>query len=143
VRGDGDLVRGVLVMLAACCVVLPISATVGSAAWLFPLWIVGGVFNGGLNTFSAVAMGSRVPEHARGRAFATLNAAIQGAAMFGYIAGGLLVGRLPTRPLVAGLGVAGLLVVAVLMRSVTRTARRERVAESEEPEANATVPAAA
>jgi MFS family permease len=142
-RGDGNLVRGVLLMLGACCAVLPISATVGAVGWLFPLWIIGGVFNGGLNTFSAVVMGSRVPEHARGRAFAALNGAVQGAAMFGYLAGGLLVGHVPTRPLVAGLGIGGLLVVAVLSPSVARAARRERAATSRATATAATIPAAA
>jgi MFS family permease len=142
-RGDGNLVRGVLLMLGACCAVLPISATVGAVGWLFPLWIIGGVFNGGLNTFSAVVMGGRVPEHARGRAFAALNGAVQGAAMFGYLAGGLLVGHVPTRPLVAGLGIGGMLVVAVLSPSVARAARRERAATSRATATAATIPAAA
>jgi MFS family permease len=142
-RGDGNLVRGVLLMLGACCAVLPISATVGAVGWLFPLWIMGGVFNGGLNTFSAVVMGGRVPEHARGRAFAALNGAVQGAAMFGYLAGGLLVGHVPTRPLVAGLGIGGMLVVAVLSPSVARAARRERAATSRATATAATIPAAA
>jgi MFS family permease len=140
-RGDGGLVWGVLVMLGACCAVLPLAATVGAVGLLFPLWIIGGVFNGGMNTFSAVVMGRRVPEHMRGRAFATLGASVQGAGMAGYLAGGVLVEHLPIRPLVAGLGLAGLLVVAALMPSVARTARRERSAV---PEATlATVPAAA
>ncbi|HEY2947210.1 MAG TPA: MFS transporter [Micromonosporaceae bacterium] len=141
VHGDGGLVWGVLLMLGACCVAVAVSATVGAVGWLFPLWIIGGIFNGGMNTFSAVIMGTRVPEAMRGRAFAVLSASVQGAAMFGYLAGGALVGTVPTRPLVAGLGLTGMVVVAVLMPSVLRTARRER---RESPTAApATVPAVA
>ncbi|HEY3009453.1 MAG TPA: MFS transporter [Micromonosporaceae bacterium] len=142
VRGDGGLVWGVLLMLGACCAAVSASATAGAVGWLFPLWIIGGVFNGGMNTFSAVVMGTRVPEVMRGRAFATLNASVQGAAMFGYLVGGALVGHVPTRLLVAALGLAGMLVVAVLVPSVLRAARREQRVATEAPEAMlATVPA--
>jgi MFS family permease len=130
-RDDAGLVRGVLLMLGVCCVTVATSASVAAAGWLFPLWILGGIFNGGMNTFSAVVMGTRVPEAMRGRAFATLNASVQGAAMFGYLAGGALIGHVPIRPLVASLGVAGMLVVAVLTPSVAATARRERRATPE------------
>ena len=65
---------------------------------------------------------------ARGRAFAVQGAAIQGAGMFGYLAGGLLLEQFAPRPLIAACGLAGLVVVAVVAVPVTRAVRGERKA---------------
>jgi MFS family permease len=125
-RDDAALVGGVLVLLGATCLILPVAAVVGTVGWLIPLWLVGGAFNGGTNVFSGVLMSSRVPDEVRGRAFATLGASVQGAGMAGYFAGGVLADQVPIRPLIVGLGLAGLAVVAVLALPVVRITRRER-----------------
>lgn len=125
-RDDAALVGGILLLLGATCLVLPVAAVVGAVGWLIPLWVVGGAFNGGENVFAGVVVGNRVPEAVLGRAFATLGGAIQGASMAGYLAGGVLADRVPIRPLVAGLGVAGLVVVLWLVVPVVRMTRRER-----------------
>ncbi|MEQ4303725.1 MFS transporter [Plantactinospora sp. B6F1] len=125
-RDDGALVKGVLGMLGAACLLVGLGATVPAAGWLLPLWLVGGVANGGLNVFSNLVLANRVPPEARGRAFAAQGAAIQGAGMFGYLAGGLLLTGFPPRPLVAATGLAGLAVVAAVTPVVLRAARRER-----------------
>ena len=62
----------------------------------------------------------------RGRAFAVQGAAIQGAGMFGFLAGGLLLEGFAPRPFVAVCGLAGLVVVAAIAVPVTRAVRRER-----------------
>ena len=125
-RDDAALVRGVLLLLAGMCATLPAASIVGSAGWLVPLWMITGLLNGGMNVFAGVVMAIRVPEAVRGRAFATLGASVQAAAIAGYFAGGVLVELLPVRPTVAGLGVVGLVVVAALAAPVLRAIRRER-----------------
>jgi MFS family permease len=125
-RDDGALVYGLLAVLAVMCATLPAAASVGAAGWLVPLWIVGGMGNGGVNVFANVLVAHRIPDRARGRAYATVGAAVQGAALAGYAAGGPLVDLLPIRPLVAGIGTAGLIVVAMLVPTVVRSVRSER-----------------
>ncbi|GAA4438487.1 MFS transporter [Phytohabitans houttuyneae] len=123
---DGALVNGLVLMLGLCCAAVLAGAAVPAIGWLVPLWLAGGVLNGGLNVFLAMVMARRVPAEARGRAFAAQGAAIQGAGMIGYLAGGLLLESFAPRPLIAGCGLAGLLVVALVAVPVTRAVTRER-----------------
>jgi MFS family permease len=71
-----------------------------------------------------------VPAAVRGQAFATFGAAIQGASMIGYLAGGALLEGFAPRPLVAAAGIAGLAVVAPLMLLVRRSVRQDGVTPS-------------
>ncbi|MER5456774.1 MFS transporter [Micromonospora sp. NPDC002389] len=130
---DGALVQGGLLLLAGCCLMVLISVTVPTALLLVPIWLVGGLCNGGDNVFNNIVLARRVPEAARGRAFAALGAAVQGAAMFGYLVGGLLLEVTEPRPLIAGCGVAGLLVLLAFAGPVRRTVRAERARRSEQP----------
>jgi MFS family permease len=125
---DGALVNGLVLMLGLCCAAVLAGAAVPGVGWLVPLWLAGGVLNGGLNVFLAMVMARRVPAEARGRAFAVQGAAIQGAGMFGYLAGGLLLEGFAPRPLIALCGLAGLVVVAVVAVPVARAVRGERKA---------------
>ncbi|MEH1012376.1 MFS transporter [Micromonospora sp. CPCC 206060] len=123
---DGALVRAALVLLGGCCLMVLAGATVPNAQLLVPLWLIGGLCNGGDNVFSNVVLARRVPEAARGRAFAALGAAIQGASMIGFLIGGLLLEFFAPRPLIAAAGLAGLLVIVALWVPVARIVRRER-----------------
>ncbi|MEE6261193.1 MFS transporter [Plantactinospora sonchi] len=125
VPDDGARVWGVLAMLGLACLAVLAGATVPTAGWLIPLWLLGGVANGGLNVFSNLVMVERVPPAVRGRAYATQNAAIQGAGMLGYLAGGLLLARFAPRPLVAATGLTGLAVILMVVPVVLRAVRRE------------------
>ncbi|MEV4758162.1 MFS transporter [Micromonospora sp. NPDC049559] len=127
---DGVLVRTMLALLGGCCLMVLAAAAVPEARYLIPLWLVGGICNGGVSVFSNVVMAHRVPPAARGRAFAALGAALQGASMLGYLIGGVLLESFPPRPLVAVAGLAGLAVLAFLVPPVQRTVRRERTARS-------------
>ncbi|MGS2613804.1 MFS transporter [Micromonospora sp. LZ34] len=120
---DGALVGAGLALLGGCCLMVLASAAVPAALLLVPIWLVGGVLNGGNNVFDTVLLARRVPEAARGRAFASFGASVQGAAMVGYLAGGLLLEVAAPRPLVAGCGVAGLLVVAAVALPLRRAVR--------------------
>ncbi|MEV4689509.1 MFS transporter [Micromonospora echinospora] len=123
---DGALLGAGLVLLGGCCLAVLVSAAVPSAWLLVPIWLLGGVGNGGDNVFNNLLLARRVPEAARGRAFAVFGAAAQGAAMGGYLVGGLLLEVAGPRALIAGCGVAGLLVVVALLGPVRRAVRAER-----------------
>jgi MFS family permease len=128
---DGSLVLATLAMLGGCSLMVLAASAVSAAPLLIPLWLVGGAFNGGDNVFSNVVTARRVPPEARGRAFAALGAAIQGASMLGYLLGGVLLDRIAPRPLVAAAGTAGLLVVVVSAVPVRRAVRRSRTVSGE------------
>ncbi|MBY8871920.1 MFS transporter [Micromonospora sp. PLK6-60] len=121
---DGALVYGVLTTLGGCALMVVCAAFVPAAGFLIPLWLVGGAANGGDNVFANLLTARRVPEAARGRAYAVNGAAVQGGSMTGYLIGGALLTVLPPRPVIAGLGVAGLLVVATFVPFVVRAVRR-------------------
>ncbi|WIM96764.1 MFS transporter [Actinoplanes oblitus] len=126
-------VRVVLGLLAGSCVAVLAAATVTSAGWLVPLWILGGACNGGLNVCLAVIVAGRVPSEAHGRAFAVVSAVVQGAGLLGYLLAGPLVERFDTRVLVAGAGAAGLL-AAVACWPLVRREPPDDAVTSEGPE---------
>ncbi|RAN98472.1 MFS transporter [Micromonospora noduli] len=121
---DAGLVRGVLATLAVCSLMVLLASTVPAAGVLVPLWLVGGAANGGENVFANLLTARRVPEAMRARAYASYGAAVQGGSMAGFLIGGALLAVVPPRPLIAGAGVVGLLVVLVFVPFVTRAVRR-------------------
>jgi MFS family permease len=121
-RDDGAAVQGMLAMLAGTSVMIAASAAVPGVLWLLPLWLVGGALNGGENVVSNVLIGRRVAPEVRGRAFASFVGTIQGAAMVGYFAGGLLLEVAGPRLLVALAGLAGVSMVALFVIPVRRAA---------------------
>ncbi|MFU8851737.1 MFS transporter [Micromonospora sp. SL1-18] len=131
---DGALLGAGLALLGGCCLAVLASAAVPSAWLLVPIWLAGGVGNGGDNVFNNLLLARRVPEAARGRAFAVFGAAVQGAGMAGYLAGGLLLAVAEPRPLFVGCGVVGLLVVAAVAAPVRRAVRAERATAPRPPE---------
>lgn len=121
--GAGRLVQLSLLLAAATCAVVLAAAGAWHALLLLPLWLIGGICNGGINVFTTVVMAERVPAAARGRAFASMGAAVQGAGMVGFAIGGPLVDRFEPRPLVAAAGLAGLVAVALCLPAVRRAGR--------------------
>ncbi|MEU8126221.1 MFS transporter [Micromonospora sp. NPDC049049] len=121
---DGALVRGVLATLAVCSLMVLLAATVPAAGVLVPLWVVGGAANGGENVFANLLTARRVPEAMRARAYASYGAAVQGGSMAGFLIGGALLAVVPPRPLIAGAGVVGLLVVLAFVPVLAGAARR-------------------
>lgn len=115
-------VRGLLLISAAICVPMLAAAGVGSAGWLVPLWLLGGIGNAGANVYVMVIIADRTGKAVRGRAFAVTAAAFQGAGLAGLLLAGPLVERFEPRPLVAASAVLGLvtaLVCLVLVRPAT------------------------
>ncbi|MFI6227417.1 MFS transporter [Micromonospora echinospora] len=123
---DATLLWGGLVLLAVCCLMVLVGAVVPVALLVVPCWLLGGLANGGDSVLNNLLLARRVPEAARGRAFAVFGGATQGAAMVGYLVGGLAMEVAAPRPLVAACGVAGLLVVVVFVVPVARAARSDR-----------------
>jgi MFS family permease len=127
---DAALLWGGLVLLAACCLMVLVGAVVPTALLVVPCWLLGGIANGGDSVLNNLLLTRRVPEAARGRAFAVFGGATQGAAMVGYLIGGLALEAAGPRPLVAVCGVAGLLVVAAFVVPAARAVRSDRQSRS-------------
>jgi MFS family permease len=121
---SGRLVQASLVFAGITCLAVLAGAAVGDAWQLMPLWLVGGAANGAINVILNLVLAERVPERARGRAFAAMGSALQGAGMVGFLVGGPLVEHFAPRPLVAAAGVGGLIAVLICL-PVVRRARRE------------------
>jgi MFS family permease len=124
---DCVLGQGSLLLLAGSCVAVLAAAAVPAVGWLIPIWLVGGITNGGENTVLTVLMARRAPEEVRGRAFAQLAGVAQGGSVVGYLLGGVLLAWITPRPIVAMAGAAGLLVIAAVAGPVMRAARRDGV----------------
>ncbi|MEU8219692.1 MFS transporter [Micromonospora taraxaci] len=128
---DAALIRGVLASLAVCSLLVLLAAGVPTAGLLVPLWLVAGAANGGENVFANLLTSRRVPEAMRGRAYASYGAAVQGGSMAGYLVGGVLLTAVSPRPLIAGAGLAGLLVVLAFVPVVARAVRRSSSGEAD------------
>ncbi|MGW3897770.1 MFS transporter [Micromonospora profundi] len=128
---DGWLVRGVLVTLAGCSLMVLLASTVPTATLLVPLWLVAGAANGAQNVFANLLTARRAPESMRARAYASYGAAVQGGSMTGYLLGGLLLTVVSPRPLIAAAGAAGLLVALAFVPIVARAVRRPAIEDRE------------
>jgi MFS family permease len=126
---DGTVALGIVALLAGVSVVLLTSATVPTVWWLYPLWILGGLANGGLNVGINVLIPRRVPAAVRGRALGLLVGVVNAANVCGFLLGGALLERFSVRPVIAGAGLAGVLAVAATAVPVLQAVRREAGAE--------------
>jgi MFS family permease len=113
-------VRMLLALMAGSCVPVLLGAAVPTALLLVPLWVFGGICNGGINVGTMVIIADRAPAGARGRAYAAMNSAVQGAGMVGLFAAGPLLEFFAPRPLVAAAGAAGLLATLACLPMVRR-----------------------
>jgi len=124
---DGHLVAGMMGMLGGTCLAVLVSAAAPGVWLVVVLWLAGGLLNGGLGVFANLFVARRVPERARGRAFAALTAATNGGSMLGYVVAGALLGPFSPRALVFAFGLAGTLTVVAVALPVARAIRHERV----------------
>jgi MFS family permease len=122
--GDRGLVTLSVVIIGVFGVVMLGMAGAPTVAWLVPLYLVGGLSNGGINLIGGVLQGRRVEPSARGRVNAAIGGGINAGVLVGFVIGGLLLRAIDPRMLFAVTGVAGLLVAAVLAAPVLRTASR-------------------
>ena len=135
--GDAGLAAGMLVTLAGMAAMFLLASTVPAVAWLIPIYLVSGVFNGGMNTIANLLIARRVPDRARGRAYGTWVGVANGAVAVGYLISGPLLQVLSPRQIVAAAGVAGLLAIAALGVPILRAARTARTAPEPEFAASA------
>jgi MFS family permease len=126
----GRLVRLSLLLMGVLCAMVGAAAGVGTVLVLVPLWVVGGLCNGGLNVCTNLVIAHRVPAGTRGRAFATMGSAVQGAGMIGFLVAGPLVDRFDPRVLVLAAGLAGLAAVLACVPPVRRAVRSEPPADA-------------
>lgn len=139
---DGTVALGIVAVLAGVSVALLASATVPTVWWLYPLWILGGLANGGLNVGINVLIPRRVPAAVRGRALGILVGVVNAANVCGFLLGGVLLERFTARPVIAGAGLAGVVAVAATAVPVLRAVRREAGAEGAAGSLVASEPAA-
>ncbi|GIF19905.1 MFS family permease [Actinoplanes tereljensis] len=130
-------VPALMLITAGSCVPLFAGALVTGATALIPLWLIGGVFNAGINVFVMVIIAGRVPSAAHGRAFAAVTSAMQTAGLLGLAAAGPLVEHVDPRWLVAATGAIGLTASLIGFPLVRRESVKVGV---ESPEARAVAP---
>lgn len=123
---DGALGLTMVGLLGTSCVLLAAAGRVPAVGWLIPLWIAGGLTNGGENTVAGVLLGRRAPAEQRGRAFATAGAVIHATSLVGFVLGGALVEVVAPGTLMTAAGLVGLAVTAGFAVPVWRAAVRER-----------------
>jgi MFS family permease len=132
--GDAGLAVVMVVTLAGMSTMFVLASTVPTVAWLIPIYLISGVFNGAMNTVANLIIARRVPKRARGRAYGTWVAAANGAVAVGYLISGPLLQVLTPRQAVAAAGVTGLLVIAALGVPILTAARSARTAPAAEPD---------
>ena len=118
--------KGLAFLLIAAGVVFVASAAAPNVGWLLPIWLVGGVINGGINVSAGVMLGTRVPPEVRGQAGARFNSMANAANASGYLLGGVLLAVWQPRVLVLACGIGGVLAVFVFARGLARAIRAER-----------------
>lgn len=123
---DAGLSIGMTAALAFNCAGIAVAGLVPSVGWLLPLWLLGGVGNGVINSIIAVLLSRRTPAEVRGQAFAHLGAVASAANITGYLVGGALVGPVAPGTLIFGSGLLGVVVVGFCALPMLRAARRER-----------------
>jgi MFS family permease len=128
-RGDQSLVHGLIVSLAGMGLVFLVASAVPTVWWLMPLYIIGGGFNGVLNSVVGLLLARRVPAESRGRAMGLLHSTANGAVAVGYVAAGLLMQVLTPRQCVAASGLAGVLTMAALAVPILKAAKRPQPAQ--------------
>jgi MFS family permease len=132
--GDVKAAADMVLVLAGMCLVQILAGAVPAAGWLLPLWLIGGVCNGGLNILANVLVIRRAPAARRGRAVASFVGTINAATAIGYGAGGLLMTLTGSpRAIMIGTGLAGAVVCAVLGTPLLRTARPSTGPGADEP----------
>lgn len=132
--GDGSMAVGLIGMLGATSGVILLCAAVPDVWWLVPLFVVGGVLNGGENVVASLMVARRVPPEVRGRAIGGLVGTVNAANVIGYLGGGVLLGVLAPRYVLVASGLAGVAAAVCCLPAVLRAVRREARVTRSAPE---------
>ena len=123
--GDGRSAAAMVLLLCGTCTVLMVAGTVPAAGWLLPLWVLGGLANGGENVLAGVLIGRRAPAARRGHAFAIFGGVMNAATAVGFAIGGLLMaGTDDPRAIMIGTGAVGAAICLFIGWPLIRAARR-------------------
>jgi len=135
---DGRSAAVMVLLLGTTCTTLVLAGVVPAAGWLLPLWVLGGLTNGGENVLSAMLIGRRAPAARRGHAFAIFGGAMNAATAIGFSIGGLLMAATgDARAIMIGTGALGAAICLAVGWPQLRAARKARP-----PELLAAAPAA-
>jgi MFS family permease len=119
---DAATAKALFVLLAAAGIDIVVAGLVPTAIWLVPVWLIGGVINGGINVNAGVILSRRVPPEVRGHASGVFNSVASGANAVGYVLGGLLLAVWSPRALILACGLAGVAVLVPFGTSLLRAA---------------------
>jgi MFS family permease len=117
------LVVGIVIVLGCLGAANLAVAAVPTVWWLIAVCLVGGLFNGALNTVANLIIVGRVPTASRGRALGIFTSAVNGAMAGGLALAGPLLDVLTTRQTIAVAGLAAVAMVAVAGVPVLRSVR--------------------
>lgn len=121
---DSAMVRWMFLSLGVLSVAVMVVGIVPSAWWVIPAYLVGGALNGGENVLMGTLMGRRAPAEARGRAATAVQARVNGGALLGFVAGGLLLEIASPRAIFIGAGLLGAMAVMVTWPLVRKASQK-------------------
>jgi MFS family permease len=125
--GDGQSAAAMVLLLGGTCAIIMVAGTVPAAGWLLPLWVLGGLTNGGENVLAGVLIGRRAPAARRGHAYAIFGGVMNAATALGFAAGGLLMTLTGNpRAVLIGTGALGAAICLAAGWPVLRAARLNR-----------------
>jgi MFS family permease len=125
---DGRVVVASMFTMAGTSALILIVSLMVTVWPVVGLNFAGGILNGAINVLVFTVFGRRAPAHARGRISARLQAAVQGAALLGYAAGGLALEAWTPRFVLAAGSVAGIVAAFGVLPWVFAAAKKDRQA---------------
>jgi MFS family permease len=125
---DGRVVVASMFTMAGTSALILIVSLMVTVWPVIGLNFAGGILNGAINVLVFTVFGRRAPAHARGRISARLQAAVQGAALLGYAAGGLALEAWTPRFVLAAGSVAGIVAAFGVLPWVFAAAKKDRQA---------------
>jgi MFS family permease len=128
-RGDESLAVVLMGTLAGMGLVFLAASTVPTVRWLIPLYVIGGVFNGALNSVNGLLLARRVPPESRGRAMGLLSGMVNGAVAVGYVIAGPLMQVLTPRQCLVAAGLVGVVTMAAFVVPILRAAKAPQLPE--------------
>lgn len=123
---DAATAKVLFILLGAAGIDIVVAGLVPTATWLVPVWLIGGVINGGINVNAGVILSRRVPPEVRGHASGVFNSVASGANAVGYVLGGVLLAVWSPRALILACGLAGVAVLVPFGASLLRAAGVEK-----------------
>jgi MFS family permease len=132
-RGDESLTVVMMGSLAGMGLVFVVASVIPTVIWLVPLYVIGGVFNGALNSVNGLLLARRVPAEVRGRAMGMLSGVTNGAVAVGYVLAGPLMQVLTPRQCLAAAGLVGMVSMTAFAVPILRAAKQPQPTAEPQP----------